>query len=58
LEDYLKAVDALTIDPTKRLQKQLEQQQERHSEEWYLLMNKIQRLEEKYGGGSTPRKKN
>lgn len=47
LEDYLKAVDALTISPELRMKKQLAQQQEKHSEAWQQLkaeMNELKRL--------------
>jgi integrase len=47
LEDYLRAVDALTIDPTQRLQKRLDEQNLRHSEEWNALkaqMNELRKL--------------
>jgi site-specific recombinase XerD len=44
LEDYLKAVDMLTIDPTQRLQKQIQRQQDKHSAEWLALKQEMHKL--------------
>jgi integrase len=47
LSQYALAVDALTIDPTQRLQKRLDEQNLRHSEEWNALkaqMNELKQL--------------
>lgn len=48
LEDYMThAADALTIDPTQRLKKQIQQLQTKHSEEWNQLkaqMNELKRM--------------
>jgi integrase len=45
LEDFMNhAADALTIDPTQRLQKQIQQQQDKHSAEWLALKQEMHKL--------------
>lgn len=46
LEDYLKAVDALTISEEPRLRKQIQQQEERHSKDYEDIRRMYRRLEE------------
>jgi hypothetical protein len=48
LEDYLHAVDALTISSEHRLKKQLAQQQEKHSEEYEDIRRMCRTTEEHY----------
>jgi hypothetical protein len=43
LEDYLKAVDALTIDPTQRLQKENQELKSEYSERLAILEEEIKR---------------
>jgi integrase len=50
LQEYLKAIDLLTINPENRLKIKINKLESQHSEEWNLLMDKIQRLEQKYSG--------
>lgn len=57
LQDYMNhAADALTIDQTKRLKKQIKDLQDKHSEEWGVLkeeMNELKRLLHGVGGLSS-----
>lgn len=51
LQEYLKAIDLLTINPENRLRLKINQLESQHSEEWNMLMEKIQRLEKEYRDG-------
>lgn len=47
LNDYMTyAAEALTIDPTQRLQKELEQQDLKHSIEWQRLQKELTEIRE------------
>lgn len=46
LEDYMKAVDALTISEENRLKKQIKHMELRHSEEWNQLKVQMNELKE------------
>jgi superfamily II DNA/RNA helicase len=41
LAEYIKAIDLLTIDPTRRLKKQIRQLETKYSEEWGALKKEV-----------------
>jgi hypothetical protein len=47
LDDYLKAIDSLTIDERNKLKKRIDKLEEKNEDEKYIIKAKLQEKEEK-----------